>query len=195
MTTPIWITPAGLLASYQESDLVSIDLDYTAEPGAILTVIAGSLPNGLTMSTIGHIGGTLDLKSVPQTFNFAVRITDGTDFADRTFSISVLDIAPQWTTNSDLNLVIDYPQARPLKPNNAVSINLSVSDPGGIIKEFVKIQGTMPPGLSINQFGQIVGITEIVTELTVYEFTIRALLDGDKFVDRDFTFAAAGSSA
>lgn len=196
MTLPIWITPSGPLVSQlsppndtnTEGTIFSYNLDYTTNPGADLEIIAGELPPGLNMTSLGHIGGTLDLESSPLQFNFTVRITHNLDFADRTFSINVLENSAIWSTPTDLGFNL------PLKPKTAISVNLVVSDPGGTQKTFQKISGTLPPGLILNSFGQILGTTDTETVTTTYNFTIRANLNASKFVDKTFNLTVVPDS-
>ena len=113
-----WITPAGSIGSYYDSDWVDIQLSYGgADPGDILTtsVVSGSLPLGLTLSSTGRISGHVrpfpneeqtpgyDLQpymsapydfvsaAISKNYQFTLEVSDGKSQDQRTFSIYVYD--------------------------------------------------------------------------------------------------------
>lgn len=98
MTIPQWITPAGTLATVAGEVAVSTTVLATGNH-TVYSIIAGSLPQGITLSSGGTIAGT----TVPNVQNidsvFVVRATDtqtGIN-TDRTFQITVLgSAAPVW---------------------------------------------------------------------------------------------------
>jgi hypothetical protein len=85
-----WATPAGLLAtlSYiQYRDPYSFQLSASAPGGTVsYSVISGSLPGGLTLSSSGLISGSITAPLLDTTYNFTVRATDGVSNLDRSFS-------------------------------------------------------------------------------------------------------------
>jgi len=121
---PVWITPPGLIEEYFDGSLVEpgYQLQYTNDnptgiPPAI-TLIAGALPPGLTVSSTGLISGYVGLNPVittpagfsrngqgfssypfdftsqtqNYTYEFTLRLTDGRTSTIQTFNILV------WTT-------------------------------------------------------------------------------------------------
>lgn len=121
---PMWITPPGLIEEYFDGSLVEpgYQLQYTNDnttgiPPAV-TLIAGSLPPGLTLSSTGLISGYVGLNPVittpagfsragqgfssypfdftsqtqNYTYEFTLRLTDGRTSTVQTFNILV------WTT-------------------------------------------------------------------------------------------------
>jgi len=85
---PTWNTSAGALAQAEGSGY-SVTLSATDPEGEALSysIVSGSLPAGLSMSSAGAITGTASNLD-GSTSNFTVRVTDATGaYADRSFSI------------------------------------------------------------------------------------------------------------
>lgn len=178
MTSPVWTTPVGLIADIIENTGFTYNLAYSGVPTPSVTLIAGSLPLGLSMNSSGVISGVATIETVDKQYDFAVRIENVDGFADRSFYITVSDILPIWSSPANLGSYL---------PNVPFELDLSVSDPGGITKIFEKIAGSLPSGLTMNSFGKIYGTTGDVTVATLYTFSIRCILDGIKFIDKTFT--------
>ena len=97
LKTLSWTTPAGNIGTYFDGTVVSglqvdyLDLDSRAVD--VVTIIAGSLPPGLTISTQGVISGyiTPDLAThiSAHNYSFTLRVSNGTSSNVRTFSILV----------------------------------------------------------------------------------------------------------
>mgnify|MGYP002638944027 CR=1 FL=1 len=114
---PEFVTPAGELGKYTNGELVNKQIVFTDnDPSdtAVISVVDGSLPAGVTLSSTGLLYGYITPASLitdatigwenepwdsnPLQFNsgstsksyqFTLRITDGTDYNIRTFSIYV----------------------------------------------------------------------------------------------------------
>ena len=145
MAQPIWTTPAGTLdeidegVSYTKS-LIATDSD--ADP-LTYSVIAGSLPQGLSLSSAGVITG-FPTEVVQRTEKqFVVRVTDGTYKVDRTFKLFVQGSdAPTWTTPAgSLGTIAD---------GQYFSYQLLASDTDGDIKFYQIDSGNLPTGVSLN---------------------------------------------
>lgn len=152
---PIWNTASGNLGTYPSQILLELQLSASPVlPAISLTyeIISGSLPNGLLMNENGLIYGTPTLVSLETSNTFVVRVTDNFSYVtDRTFSIIISGNAiPQFTTPSGsilqtydsvwVSQQITYSNP---DPNNSVTIRL--------------LEGSLPPGLEINQYGLIRG--------------------------------------
>jgi len=96
-STVTWITPAGNIATFFDGEQISpITLQYN-DPDIystnVVTVIAGALPTGLTVSTAGVITGYItpnpDATVTETTYSFTLRVTNGLTSDTRTFSILV----------------------------------------------------------------------------------------------------------
>ena len=103
MAQPTWNTTAGSIGSYPALLPMTITLSASAVTPATTityTLLSGSLPNGLSLTTSGVISGTPSLVTTDTTTTFAVRATDNlSNIRDRTFSITVSGSAiPQFTT-------------------------------------------------------------------------------------------------
>lgn len=84
---PVWSTSAGSLGSYALGS-VNIQLLATDDESDTLTysVISGSLPTGLSLSSSGLISGTM--TAAADTYSFTVSVTDSKNTAvTRSFSI------------------------------------------------------------------------------------------------------------
>ena len=113
---PIWITPAGLVASYYDSDpvyfLFEFDEVYTPDT-TVVTLVAGVLPGGLTLNLDGLLTGyvqpaqNLDVvpgydisaqdldpydflsQSISKNYQFTLQVSNGRSSSLRTFEIFV----------------------------------------------------------------------------------------------------------
>ncbi len=158
MSAPIWITPAGLLGVAPVS--VNRNIAITAEPvspavAVSYQLISGSVPAGMTFLPAGLVTGAPAVESANTTSTFVVRVTDNLgNFADRTFSIQVSGaLVPTFITPEGpiletfdslwVEQAIEY--SNPLSTN---PVNIRV------------LQGSLPPGLEINEFGLIRGYPE-----------------------------------
>jgi hypothetical protein len=158
MSAPNWITPAGLAGVYPA--LISMELQLVATPGApatsiTYTLISGELPAGLSFRVDGLISGTPSIVTGDTTSTFVVRATDNLgNLKDRTFSLRISgDALPSFTTpDGSLTTTFDSVWIEiPIEYNNPLSdnpVNIRV------------LQGALPPGLEINEFGLIRGYPE-----------------------------------
>jgi hypothetical protein len=97
ISTVTWTTPAGIIGTYFDgSQIADLAVSYT-DPDIyatnIVTLIAGALPTGLTISTAGVISGYIapnpDATLTSTTYSFTLRVTNGVSSDTRTFSIQV----------------------------------------------------------------------------------------------------------
>ena len=241
MAQTTWITPAGTLAEINEGEsytkvLVANDTDYTnlvadatdvtcdSMKGTtdgflplVFTVIAGSLPTGLSLSSGGTISGTPGEVSIRTEKRFVVRASNGTTSADRTFTIFVEGSdAPTWTTDAGtLGTISD---------GYFFSFQLQASDTDGDIKFYRIDSGNLPNDVVLNTqtgllsgvirpiaiesldssqigwdavgfdqtqpFDQIIRLGSIDTN---YEFTI-SVSDGINYTPRTFSIFVKGTS-
>ncbi len=103
MTTPVWTTTAGKLASIDEVVAYSLQLEANTADSTALTysVIAGSLPSGMELTSTGLLTGTPAEVSKRTLYTFVVRATAGTNITDRTFKLDIKGAdAPTFTTPS-----------------------------------------------------------------------------------------------
>ena len=99
MATPVWTTTAGKIASINEQVAYSLQLDATN--ATTYSMIAGSLPVGMQVTSTGLLTGTPAEVAKRTLYTFVVRATAGTTITDRTFSIDVKGAdTPTFTTAS-----------------------------------------------------------------------------------------------
>lgn len=151
-----WITPAGIIGVYPANVSMQYKLQATAIGGVITNykIISGSLPAGLTFRDDGKISGTPTTVTQDVATTFVVRVTadDGT-IKDRTFSIEISGEAiPSFTTPAgDL-----FPQ--PIEDSTWVELAIEYNNPIPSNPVTIRVlQGQLPPGLEINEFGLIRG--------------------------------------
>lgn len=152
---PVWNTPAGSLGTFPTQIFASVLLSGSPVlPATSITysLISGSLPSGMVLSSAGVISGTPALVSQESVSAFTLRITDDTgNVRDRTFSMTISGSASPVLTIPDGNILQTLDSVwteLPLtynnpNPNNQVSISIS--------------EGVLPPGLEINSAGLIRG--------------------------------------
>jgi hypothetical protein len=115
-------------------------------------LLSGSLPSGLSLSSVGLISGTPTLVTQNTVSGFTIRVTDNLgNLRDRTFSINVSGSAvPQFTT----------PNGSLLNTQDSLWISLPVSytNPSTSNPVIVQVkEGALPPGLEIDLLGNIRG--------------------------------------
>ena len=91
MAAPVWKTTAGSLGKINELENFSFQLEAEDADSTALTFskIAGTLPPGIELTASGVLQGVPSEVSTRSLYNFVVRASDGTNIADRTFSLQV----------------------------------------------------------------------------------------------------------
>lgn len=157
MAQPIWNTNAEI-GSFPSLIQMSVQLSASAvTPATTVTysLISGSLPDGIIISSTGLISGTPALVTTNTTQLFTVRATDNLgNIRDRTFSIQITGSAkPQFIT----------PSGSILSTQDSIwveiPIQISNPDPNNLTVIRVK-EGALPPGLEINDEGVIRGYAD-----------------------------------
>ena len=176
MATPVWTTTAGKIATINEQVAYSLQLEAN-DPVAMgdstaitYSVIAGSLPAGMQVTTDGLLTGTPAEVAKRTLYTFVVRATAGTAITDRTFSLDVQGAdTPTFTTasgqlqlddstNVGLYWVID---------GASVSLQMQATDTDtesgqSLVYEIVK--GELPPGITMSKTGLISGIIQLTDD-------------------------------
>ena len=124
--TVTWHTPAGCIATYNDGTQVyGLPVEYTTlDPNSInvVTLVAGELPPGLTISTNGIISGyiTPDFTThiTQHTYTFTLRVTNGVSTDVRTFNILIFARATMTADN-----------AYPLPPPNQIYLSADQTFP------------------------------------------------------------------
>ena len=165
-----WITPAGSLGILTERIIIDLSLSATSDLGTVtMTLLAGSLPRGLRLSSNSINGSPTEVK-VYTTSRFVIRASDGVDIEDRTFSLSVDGSdAPIWLTQEGF-LNVGPAEAYFVLDNAQVNFQLEATDTdliAGDVLEFYLVPngGLLPPGLSLSKSGVISGFTDPIFAL------------------------------
>ena len=155
MAQPIWNTSAGSIGTFPADIAITSQLSASAvSPATTVTylLLSGSFPPGLVMNSAGLITGTPNLVTVDTVSTFTIRATDNlSNIRDRTFSMQISGVAiPEFTT----------PSGSILTTLDSVWVELPItySNPNNTNQVIIEIQeGTLPPGLEINEAGVIRG--------------------------------------
>lgn len=172
------------------------DLQIYASPTLTYSVINGSLPTGLLLNaTTGVLSGVVGNVIGSPVFEFTVRLDNGGQVRDRTFTIATSSLVSEATINTallppldndaDLGLVY-YPLAQ-TKRANALAIQFDVYDPDQTSPTMVVRSqtglpdtgedfGGLPPGLTLDGY-TINGTIEPDAPAGRYFFDIRLIVD------------------
>jgi len=172
MATPVWTTTAGKIATIDEQIAYSLQLEANTSDSTAITysVIAGSLPAGMQVTTDGLLTGTPAEVAKRTLYTFVVRATAGTAVTDRTFSLDVQGAdAPTFTTASG-QLRLDDSTSVGLYwviDGSSVSFQVQATDTDtaagqNLVYEIVR--GSLPPGVTMSKSGLISGIVELTED-------------------------------
>ena len=168
MATPVWTTTAGKLATIQEQVAYSLQLDATN--ATTYSMIAGSLPVGMQVTSTGLLTGTPAEVAKRTLYTFVVRATAGTAITDRTFSLDVQGAdAPTFTTASG-QLLLDDSTSVGLYwviDGSSVSLQMQATDSdtrAGQSLVYEIVQGTLPPGVTMSKSGLISGTVQLTDD-------------------------------
>lgn len=158
MAPPVWVTPAGSIGVFPAQVSMSTRVEATPVLPALnvtYKIISGTLPTGINFRSDGLISGTPPIVSSDTSYEFVVRATDNLDnIKDRTFSLTVSGTAiPQFITPSgDLFTTED---------SLWIEVPILYSNPIADNPILIRVlQGQLPPGLEINEYGLIRGYPE-----------------------------------
>ena len=167
MTAPVWTTTSGKLGTFQEDSSYSIQLEATSSETVTYSIIAGSLPSGLELTSTGVLQGVPAEVPKRTRYTFVVRATAGTTITDRTFYLDIEGAdAPTFTTpageiqyddstRSGLYWILD---GQPIK----FQIQAADSDTrAGQQLVFDITKGQLPPGVTMNDTGYISGTVQL----------------------------------
>jgi len=189
MATPVWTTTAGKIAIIDEQVAYSLQLEANTSDSTAITysVIAGSLPAGMQVTTDGLLTGTPAEVAKRTLYTFVVRATAGTAITDRTFSLDVQGSdAPVFTTASG-QLQLDDSTSVGLYwviDGSSVSFQVQATDSdtrAGQTLVYELVQGSLPPGVTMSKSGLISGIVALTDDLN---FGFRGGYDGSGTEDQ-----------
>lgn len=140
------------------------------------TVVSGSLPAGVTLSSTGTLAG---LPTTAAAFTFSARATNGFGFATQAFSGTVGAYVNPTIVTTELGGVVSSGQeyTQVLVATGSVPATWSI------------VSGALPDGLALSATGTISGIP---TTAGAYSFTVRAM-NAAGYDDQAFTGSVAGT--
>ena len=182
MTIPSWITNTGLLGTITEGLYFEFQLNASGS-NIKYNLQAGNLPRGLRLTDDGLIKGTPYTVESVIASEFVVRAYDSlntSDLYDRTFTLKVNPVNIPFFITTDYLIVNTY---------CGVPINYSIkfSDTHATQPLTLSIiSGSLPPGLTLNNSGNISGIVPLLQD---YTGILASAYDQDpfdiKFFDQD----------
>lgn len=189
-TPPVWISNSNLGAVSGGSSFtltLSAYLDSGSPVTSYRLTTGSSLPSGVTLSTDGVLSGTLPSMAPGDeaSYTFSIdAVAPNNLYTSQIFTLTSAYNPPVWVTAS--GMIIDA------SPGTVVSYQLLTSDPDNNVDSFSIISGSLPPGVSINQYsGTISGTLPNVTTTTSYIFTARVADSFGNTNDREFSIRAS----
>ena len=173
MSTPVWTTTAGKIASIDEQVAYSLQLEAnTADSTAVTySVIAGSLPSGMELTSTGLLTGIPAEVSKRTRYTFVVRATAGTKITDRTFYLDVSGAdAPTFTTASGQLKMEDSTRVGLywILDGGQMSVQIQATDSdtaAGQQLVYEIVQGELPPGITMSSTGLVTGIVQLTEDI------------------------------
>ena len=165
MAAPIWKTTAGKIAIINEQSFYSFQLAAEDADSTALTYskIAGTLPPGIELTTGGALQGVPSEVATRSLYNFVVRVSDGTNIADRTFSLQVTgaDAPVIETTAGQLDLSDSTkPTYKWVLDGSYIEYQIEATDADTAAGQTLVYDisgGALPPGVTMNTSGFISG--------------------------------------
>ena len=161
MALPKWITPAGQLGIVPELDYYQYILDaYDPSAGTLVySLVSGRLPPGIQIKSTGILQGipvsglTPGDKNVTYTFSIRAKNSLSNELTDRTFSLTVTNVAPPLIDtpdrNSFLGLFLDGTEYE--QQLSAIEFT-----PGADLTWSLE-SGDLPPGITLTSSGLLSG--------------------------------------
>ncbi len=165
-TGPTWST-AATLPVFTRNSAYSTTVVATDDGTLTYSLVSGTLPTGLSLSSAGVISGT---PSSSTNAAFTIRVTDDSgNTADRGFTMS--NALPSWSTSGTLSSGYI---------NGPYSYQLSAPDDSGVAPTYTLNSGSLPAGTTLSSSGLISGTTTTAATST---FTVRATDANGGFAD------------
>ena len=176
MATPVWTTTAGKLATYQEDSSYSLQLEANdpVAPGdstaIVYSVIAGTLPSGMTLSSTGLLSGIPAKVEKRTRYTFVVRAAAGVQITDRSFYLDIEgQDAPEFTTNAGQLQLDDSTSVGLYWVLDGAEINFQVvatdlDTRAGQSLVYEISSGELPPGITMSNTGLISGVVKLTDD-------------------------------
>ncbi len=154
INAPSFVTTSPLTAATRDK---AYSVQINASRASNYSVVSGSLPTGLSLSSGGLLSGT---PSAVQSSSFTIRASNAGGSVDRAFTLAVNFPLPEFTTTSPLTIAIR---------DSSYSITIAADDADAT--GYSLVSGALPTGLNFASNGVISGTP---TTLGTASFTIRA---------------------
>ena len=179
--SPVWAT-SSVLPIFTRNVAYSTTVSATEDDSGAITysLISGSLPTGLSLSSAGVISGT-PTSSINTSFTIRATVTSSGTTADRAFTMA--NLAPVWSTAAGA--------LTGATKDTAYSYQLVASDDNTIT--YSLLSGSLPTGITLSSSGLLSGTPTVGSLGTASSFTIRATDTNSASVDRAFTIYVLSS--
>ena len=172
MATPVWTTTAGRIASIDEQAAFSVQLEANTSDSTAITysVIAGSLPSGMELTSTGLLTGVPAEVYKRTRYSFVVRATAGAQITDRNFYLDVEGADTPTFTTAAGQLQIDDSTRQGLYwvlDGEKIGYQILATDTdtrAGQSLAYEVIQGSLPPGVTMSATGYISGIVQLLPQ-------------------------------
>jgi len=162
-----WIPESGYsysLGTINERQTVSIALPVSSSVGITFQKITGKIPPGMRIQGSNLVGTPYEIPRTTE-FKFVIRASSSSEFADRTFTITVVGSdEPNWLTPAGA-LPIGANDAYYILDSSYIDFQLVATDTdtstGQQLKFFIASdEGELPPGLILTESGRITGFVQ-----------------------------------
>lgn len=172
---PTWITASEL--GDMTVDFISIQLSVNdPDSTPTFTIVDGSLPSGVTLSSSGLISGANPRDNL--TYTFTVEANDGTNQVQRQFTFVAFNEAPVWVTDGDLGTITgsSFSKSLSVTDNDSASLTYSVNP-----------LSALPEGVSLSNSGVLSGLNPLTNTTHTFDIDVS---DGVNVITRTFFFYA-----
>lgn len=198
LNAPIWLTPSDL-GLYRANNYLTIPLEVYDNMNVRFALTSGTLPPGVAFDeNTNELYGSVPYQpAITKLYTFTITATKISDKGEeaitaRTFTLRLIgeiDSVITWNTNSNLGSI---------NANFISTLNINATSTIPDASVLYRItQGTLPPGLSLNLDGEIVGkvnqyATLTTSGLTTFDYitAVTTFDAGATTIDRVFTFTA-----
>lgn len=194
MAVPIWDTPYNLGSFYSN---IPINIQLLALPivpatSIVYSLLSGTLPNGLTLSSNGYISGTIANPNSNANFTITI-IVNATD-----------NLGNQSSKSFILNFINSLTQPNFVTPAGSLGVFpalieaqiqlIATTNLPAVSVTYQIISGTLPNGMSLTEDGLIFGTPDAVNQDVESEFVIRVTDNYGSIRDRTFTITISGAA-
>lgn len=204
MALNVWTQPSGYsLGTFPELDQINSQLPVHNDNGVSYTVISGLLPAGVFIVGNRLVGSPQVTKNTKD-YVFCIRASNGSSFADRSFKLSINDIAqPEFLTPAG-NLAAGLHRQFYVLDGGYVNYQIEAVDLNPEVDQSLRYSiesgnGELPPGLTLSESGLISGhVGPVLISVSgqdhpftrTYAFTV-TVSDGINFNYRTFDIFVA----